>query len=121
MNVSSASESETLDATDILQDLVAVFDELLPPMHYLNDLRAVWDKLTKEEREEITSSRVHREKDHEKRIKAGLTELEELADRLRGFKFRRVRKSIRQYITHWKTFEPDQVKILQAKIRLLLK
>ena len=117
MSAPSTSDSETISSTDTLQEMVAVLETLLSPMHFLNDLNAVWDKLSEEVREEITSARVFQEKDHEKLIQAGLTKLQELTERLRGFKYRGVRKNIKQYIAHWKTFEPDQVKILQAQIR----
>ena len=92
-------------------------DSLLAPMHYLNDLKAIWDKLSDEEREEIESSRVYKDNDHDKKIQAGLVTLGDLGSRLKGFKYRALRKSIREYIAHWKTFEPDQMKILQALIK----
>ena len=120
MSSSSTSETESIHAHDILQDIIAQLDELLAPMHFLADLNAVWDKLSEEERTQIESSRVYQENDHDLRIQTGLNELKDLGESLRGFKYRGIRKSIRQYATHWKSFEPDQVKILQAQIKQAL-
>ena len=120
MSSSSTSETETVHAHDILQDIIDQLDELLAPMHFLDDLNAVWDKLSEEERKQIESSRVYQDNDHDQRIQTGLNELKELSESLRGFKYRGIRKSIRQYATHWKSFEPDQVKILQAQIKQAL-
>jgi len=94
-----------------------ILDDILEPMHFLKGLNAVWGKVSDEEREDIENSRVYKENDHDQRIKSNLKDLEALCKRLRGFKYRGVRKIVRQYIAHWKTFEPDQIKILQAQIK----
>ncbi len=117
MSSSSTSDTAVLNGNDILQEIMNVLDDILEPMHFLKDLNAVWDKLSDEEREDIENSRVYKENDHDQRIKSNLDELQDLCKRLRGFKYRGARKIVRQYIAHWKTFEPDQIKILQAQIK----
>lgn len=117
MKSPSTDESKADEDIPVLKELNDVVDALLVPMHFLNDLQAVWEKLSEEERAEIKASRVYREKDHERAIESGLARLAELGEQLRGFKHRGLRKLIKQYIAHWKTFEPDQVKILQAQIK----
>lgn len=117
MSSSSTSDTAVLNGNDILQEIMNVLDDILQPMHFLKDLHAVWDKLSDEEREEIEKSRVYQENDHDQRIQNNLIDLQNLCKRLRGFKYRSARKCIRQHIAHWKTFEPDQIKILQAQIK----
>ena len=111
------TSASTSTENDTLNELLTTLDALLAPMHFLDDLHAIWDDLSDEAREEITSSRVYRERDHERSIESSLEELRISSEQLRGFKYRGLRKSIKQYLMHWKTLEPDHVKVLKAQIK----
>ncbi len=113
------ASSSTIEDT-ALNQLVTSLDALIAPMHFLDELQAVWGDLSDEARAEITSSRVYRERDHERSIEASLEELREPSEQLRGFKYRGLRKSIKQFRMHWKALEPDQVKILKAQVKKFL-
>lgn len=109
--------SKTENEWNILSDMLPILDELLGPLRFLADLDAVWDALPESEREEIENSRVYREQDHVRLIEAGVLTLRKLAEELSGFKYRKIRLEILEFLDRCREYEPDRAKVLQARIR----
>ena len=112
--------SKTEDDWTILSDMLPILDELLGPLRFLADLDAVWDDLPQSKRDEIENSRVYRERDHERLVEAGVLTLRKMAEQLKGFKHRKIRLEILEFLDRCREYEPDRVKVLQARIRVAL-
>ena len=103
--------------SEILAAMIPMMEELIKPMRFLNDLDAVWDDLSDQERAEIEASRVYKERDHQNRVEHHIEQLTQMIEQLKSLKYRSLRLEMRHFIENWRSQEPDRVKVLQGLIR----
>ena len=103
--------------SEILAAMIPMMEELIKPMRFLNDLAAVWDDLSDQERSEIEVSRVYKERDHHIKVEERIELLNKMIDQLKSFKYRNLRLEMQHFLDDWKNQEPDRIKVLQGLIR----
>ena len=100
----------------ILEQMTPLFEDLWRMQRYLSDLELVWPSLSPEQREEIESSRTHRERFHENRAERQATELLALAKQIRSVRHARLRATILRCLKDRKKQEPDMIKVVLSMI-----
>lgn len=103
--------------TDLLMAMVPIMEELIKPMRFLSDLRAIWEDLSDQERADIEASRVFRDRDHEKLVEHCVARLTEMLAQLKSSKYKDLKLEMQHFLRDWRTEEPDRVKVLQGMIR----
>lgn len=101
----------------VLSDMITMLEELLAPLRFLADLDAVWDTLNEADRNEIENSRVFKDRDHQTKIAQCVEEIRAMTQGIKGFKYRKIRLELLEFLDHCHEYEPDRVKVIQARIR----
>ena len=102
---------------EILAAIIPMMEELIKPMRFLNDLDAVWNELSDQERVEIEKSRVYKERDHQNKVEEHVERLNRMIEQLKSFKYRNLRLEMQHFLDDWENQEPDRIKVLQGLIR----
>lgn len=100
----------------IFKQMTPLLEDLWRMQRYLSDLETVWLSLSAEQREEIESSRVHRERFHENRAERQAAELLTLVKRIRSVRHARLRATILECLTDRKMQEPDMIRVVLSMI-----
>ena len=101
----------------VLAKMLPLLEELLAPLRFLSDLRAIWPDLDPEEQAEIEDSWPFRERFHERLALGYLQELDDLTHRLSSAQFRGLRDELVLFIENWREQEPDRLKVFSAIIQ----
>ncbi len=112
----SGLERATGHDRKIFEQMAPLFEDLWRMQRYLSDLELVWPRISNEQREEIESSRIHRERFHENRAERRAVELLALAKRIRSVRHARLRATILQCLKDRKKQEPDMIKVVLSMI-----
>lgn len=91
-------------------------NELWGYLRYLADLKAVWPRLTGDQRSEIDHSSAHQDRYHEKHAARLVEEIRLRTLEIRAHRHEPIKNQILAFLDDWQNQEPDMLKVITAMI-----